>query len=550
MSQKLKLPFLLLLLIVGLAAFADDEADREALRVELEHLVETGFLSTGDVDIASANLMVEIYERRNFAPTWNDEDQITQLIAAIKNTEADGLDPSDYHLKEIEAVMQELKSGQLSSAAEWATQDLMLTDSLARLGYHQLFGKVNPYTLDPNWNFRRELNDMDPATAIQDAIDSPSLAAYLKTVFPRGWVYQQYKAGLARYRQIESEGGWPQLPDGPTIRPGTSDARLPLLAKRLEITGDLAIDPERPPESYTSYGEVLQEGVRRFQDRHGLDVDAIIGRGTLSALNVPVEKRITQLEINLERARWVFDDIEDDFVLVNIAGFRAYVIRDREIVWKTKVQVGKTYHQSPVFRDEMKYVVLNPTWTVPYSIASREMLPKIQQDPDYFAKRDFDVKDRSGKIIDPKSVDWSTLNRRNFAYTLVQRPGPANALGRVKFMFPNAHAVYLHDTPSKYLFGQADRAFSHGCIRVENPFDFAEVLLGSEGWTQERFTEVLDSHETKTVFLPKPLPVLLLYWTAHVDPNGIVHFYNDVYGRDDAVAEALAQPFRLELPGT
>lgn len=550
MSQKLRLPFLLLLIIVGLAAFADDEADREALRVELEHLVETGFLSTGHVDIPSANLLVEIYERRNFAPTWNDEDQVAELIAAIKNTEADGLDPSDYHLEEIEAVMRELQSGRLSSAAEWATQDLMLTDSLARLGYHQLFGKVNPYTLDPNWNFRRELNDMDPATVIQEAIDSPSLAAYLKTVFPRGWVYQQYKAGLAHYRQIEFEGGWPQLPDGPTIRPGTSDARLPLLAKRLEITGDLALDPEQPSESYTSYGEILQEGVRRFQDRHGLDVDAIIGRGTLSALNVPVEQRVIQLETNLERARWVLDDIEDDFVLVNIAGFRAYVIRDREIVWETKVQVGRTYHQSPVFRDEMKYVVLNPTWTVPYSIASREMLPQIQQDPDYFAKRDFDVKDRSGKIIDPTSVDWSSLNRRNFAYTLVQRPGPANALGRVKFMFPNAHAVYLHDTPSKYLFGKADRAFSHGCIRVENPFEFAEVLLGSEGWTQERFTEVLDSRETKTVFLPRPLPVLLLYWTAHVDPDGIVYFYNDVYGRDKAVASALKQPFRLELPGT
>lgn len=546
MSRILRLPLFLLLIIAAPFSIADDEANREALRIEIEHLVETGFLSTGEAEIASVDLLVEIYERRNFLPTWNDDDQIGELIMAINATEADGLDPADYHLTEIEIAIKEQQEGHPASPAQLAVRDLILTDGLARLGYHQLFGKVNPYTLDPHWNFRRELNNTDPATAIQEAIDSPSLLAYLNTIFPRAWYYQQYKVGLAAYREIAAEGGWPQIPDGRTIRPGATDARLPLLAQRLAITGD--IDPVESPESIAVYDEFLQEGVKHFQNRHGLDVDAIVGRGTLGALNVPVEKRVEQLEINIERARWVLDDIEDDFVLVNIAGFRAYVIRDRKIIWETKVQVGRTYHQSPVFRDEMKYIVINPTWTVPYSIATKEMLPNLKLDANYYADREFDLKDRRGKVIDPASVDWSQVSRRNFSYTLVQRPGPSNALGRVKFMFPNAHAVYLHDTPSKYLFARADRAFSHGCIRVENPFELAEVLLGSAGWDQERFNEVLDSRETKSVFLPEPLPVLLLYWTAHVDPNGIVYFYDDVYERDEAVAAALNSRFQLDLP--
>jgi murein L,D-transpeptidase YcbB/YkuD len=319
-----------------------------------------------------------------------------------------------------------------------------------------------------------------------------------------------------------------------------------VLARRLVASGDLPEDGLATIDDV--YDESLEAGVRRFQLRHGLDVDGIIGPTTLRALNVSVEDRVQQLRINLERARWVFDDISDDFILVNIAGFSAYVIRDGEVAWQTKVQVGKPFHKTPVFRDEMKYVVFNPTWTVPYSIATRDILPNIQADPDYVARRNFDIKDRNGDLVDPKSIDWSKLSRGNFPFTLVQRPGPDNALGRVKFMFPNEHAVYLHDTPSKYLFGRAERAFSAGCIRVEKPFDFAEVLMGRDGWTQERFQEVLDSGEIKTVFLSKPIPVLLLYWTAEVHTDGSVYFYQDIYDRDQSVADGLDAGFVLDPP--
>ena len=545
MSPKLK--YLIMFMLAGLspASFADAEDERDALRIEVENLLQYGRLSIGDIDIASGELLALVYERRDYAPAWTDIDQIAELISAIKATARDGLDPSDYHLDNVLFVHSAISAGRLNEPAEIADADLVLTDSLIRLGYHQRFGKVNPYSLDPHWNFRRELSGKDPATAIQEAIDSDSLLEYLHSMFPRGWVYTQLRDGLARYREIAASGGWPQIPEGPTLRPGATDPRLATLMQRLAITGDMEMLQTFAPVS--EYDEVLQAGVRHFQERHGLDADAIVGKATINALNVSAEQRIRQLEISLERARWVLDDISDDFILVNIAGFRAYLMRDREIAWQTKVQVGKTYHQSPVFRDEMKYVVFNPTWTVPYSIASKEMLPKIKSDPEYFQKRDFDVKDRGGNVIDPETVDWSSVSRRNFGYTLVQRPGPNNALGRVKFMFPNKHAVYLHDTPSKYLFGRAERAFSHGCIRVENPYEFAELLLGP-GWDQDKIAATLDSKETKTVLLPKPLPVLLMYWTAVVNQDGEVNFYNDIYQRDQNVAEALDEPFRIELP--
>ncbi|MFZ9053448.1 MAG: L,D-transpeptidase family protein [Woeseiaceae bacterium] len=534
-----------LLLSAGVIV-AQDSIVQETVRLEIELLSSSGHPDFRGIDVASGNLLVEIYENRRFRPAWTDLDQVDELLTAIEATAADGLDPADYHLEQVRTGYRQLLAGDVTTAIARAELDVLFTDSLIRLVYHQRFGKLNPYTLDPQWNFRRDLDGVSAAAAIQSIIDADSLLDRLQTLFPRGRFYEQLRQSLARYREIEANGGWPEFPEGPTLKPGMVDNRVPVLARRLAVTGDL--DTDAVAAADTTYAEIIEAGVRRFQKRHGIDVDGVIGPTTARVLNVPASRRVRQLEINLERARWVFDDITDDFIIVNIAGFTAYVVRDREVVWQTRVQVGSTYHKSPVFRDEMKYLVFNPTWTVPYSIATKEILPQIQSEPDYFAKRDFDVKDRNGKLVDPESIEWSELSRRNFPYTLVQRPGPNNALGRVKFMFPNEHAVYLHDTPSKSLFGRAERAFSHGCIRVENPFKFAEILLGADGWTQDRFQEVLDSGEIKTVFLSKPMPVMLLYWTAQVDPGGDVHFYQDVYDRDQRIEDGLNSEFVMDLP--
>jgi murein L,D-transpeptidase YcbB/YkuD len=537
---------LLCLMCAALPASAQDEVVSEAIATEIEQLATSGQLRARGVEVASGELLVDVYERNQFNLAWTRLEQVDELLEAIKAAEADGLNPADYHLTPVQAGYQLLRSGDTVAADDRAELDLLFTDSLIRLGYHERFGKVNPYTLDPEWNFRREATDIDAAEEVLTAINSTSLLASLRAQFPRGPFYQRLREGLARYQKIMANGGWPEFPDGPTLKPGAQDERVAVLAQRLAITGDLPADSFTPGDDV--YGASLEAGVRQFQMRHGLDADGIVGRSTARALNVSVEDRVKQLKINLERTRWVFDDISDNFILVNIAGFVAYVVRDGEVAWQTRVQVGKPFRKTPVFRDEMKYVVFNPTWTVPYSIATKDILPNVQVDPDYLAKRNFDIRNRNGDLVDPQSIDWSKLSRGNFPYTLVQRPGPDNALGRVKFMFPNEHAVYLHDTPSKHLFGRAERAFSAGCIRVENPFDFAEILLGRDGWTQERFKQVLDSGETRTEFLSEPLPVLLLYWTAEVDEDGTVHFYQDIYDRDQPVADALNARFTLDRP--
>ena len=535
-----------LLFIQSSLTWAQQPGVSEAIRVEVEQLRESGILSIGGVDIAAGNLLADVYERRNFAPNWTDRDKIGELVTAIRNTSLDGLDPADYHLEEAEYVYAELGAGNLQSANEQAALDVMLTDSLFRLGYHLRYGKVNPDGLDPLWNFSRELDDQPPAVLMQRAMDAPSLLKFLDDTFPRGPIYRQLRDLLAEYRELAEAGGWSLVPEGATLKPGASDARVPVIAERLAATGD--IPSAQGFANSTLYDPRLEAGVRKFQTRHGLESDGVIGPGTLRAMNVSIADRIAQLRVNLERARWVFDDLAEDFVIVNIAGFKAYVVRGGELVWQTGVQVGKTYHQTPVFRGEMKYVVFNPTWTVPYSIATKEMLPRIKNDPGYFETRDFDIKNRSGQLVSPASIDWSQLSRGNFPYTFVQRPGPRNALGRVKFIFPNEHSVYLHDTPSKSLFGRAERAFSHGCVRVQNPFDLAEVLLGSAGWDRGKIQSTLDGLETKTVYLPEPLPVLLLYWTAEAGSDGDAHFYTDVYERDARVAKALDEPFKAELP--
>jgi murein L,D-transpeptidase YcbB/YkuD len=537
----MSLPVALVLLANPLSLVADEQDDREALQAEIEFMYETGVLGGRGIGIAAGELIAEVYANRSFAPAWTDPEQVAELIVAIEATAAEGLDPADYYVDDVRVVYEELQAGFSDSYAR-ATADILLTEVLIRMGYHQLFGKVNPSTLNADWNFRRDLDGRDPAVMVQDILDSRSPAEGVMNLVPRGWLYRGLMNALAEYRRIEASGGWPSVPEGPTLMPGDADPRLSILSERLAITGDLAA-----AGTFTTYDATLEAGVRSFQRRYSLAVDGVIGPATIAALNVPAEVRVEQLELSLERARWVMNGLEDDFVVVNVAGFEAYLVRKGEIAWQTRVQVGRAYRQSPIFRDEIKYLVFNPTWTVPFNIATNDLLPQIQADVGYLAARNFSVRNRDGDIIDPATIDWASLSRRNFSYTLVQEPGPENALGRVKFMFPNEHDVYLHDTPNRALFDSPERAFSSGCIRVENPFELAVELLG-RGWDRERIDAIIASGETTTVRMSEPLPILLLYWTAEVTPDGVVKFFSDIYGRDPDLARALKEPFSIDPP--
>ncbi len=525
-------------------ALAEDGEAGDALLLKLEILGGSEVARIDGVEIAAASLLGDVYSELDFKPAWSDIERVEQWLRVIQQASDDGFDVNDFHHDVIREIRAELLSRKLMTPERRAEIDLIITDSLIRLAYSEVFGKVNPYELDPRWNYRRESRADSAVQAITNVLRAESPGDELQQYIERprfyGWLRDQYVA----YRDIVANGGWPEVPAGSTIRPGDADPRIPVIAERLAASGDI----DDPDFSANSLDETLEAGVRRFQQRHGLAADGVIGPGTIAAMNVPASERLETIRVNLERLRWLADDAEDDMVVVNIAGFEAYLLEGGETVWGTRVQVGRTYRQTPIFRDEITYLSINPTWTAPRSLATRDVLPQIQANPAYVTERGFEVRDRNGDNVDPGTIDWDSLSSNNFPYTLVQRPGPYNAMGQVKFMFPNEYSVYLHDTPSRYLFEREARAFSAGCIRTERPFELAELLLGPQGWDSARIQDVLDSGKLTNVVLATPMPVLLTYLTARVTDNGTLLFFPDVYERDAAIAAGLAAPFSFEPP--
>jgi murein L,D-transpeptidase YcbB/YkuD len=461
-------------------------------------------------------------------------------MRAIDDIETDGLKPDDYHRKQLRHLSEEIKAQSPPEPQLLAYRDLLLTDALVLLGYHLNYGKVDPVKLDPNWNMTARMNRGDPATLIQEAIDSGSFYEFISDLKPRDEFYNQLKAILAQYQRIKNEGGWQPIPDGPTLKKGMENDRVKLVRKRLLATDDLA--GTASIES-TIFDDELEQAVRHFQQRYGLEPDGVAGKNTLEAMNVPVEMRIDQIRVNLERIRWVLHEDLDTFVFVNIPGFKVYYVRNEKLEWTRRAQVGKLYRQTPVFKADMTYLEFNPTWTVPPTILAKDILPAVRKDPGYLKKRNIRVIDNKGKVVNSKSINWSKYTGKNFPYQLRQDPGPSNALGLVKFMFPNKHLVYLHDTPSKNLFEREARAFSSGCVRIENPFEFAQLLLGKE-WDSKRIEKIIKSKKTTKVKLAKPIPVILFYLTALPEFDGRFQFPNDVYSRDEAVLEDLNSAYK------
>jgi murein L,D-transpeptidase YcbB/YkuD len=526
----------------ALAAFTGAHAQPvdELLRSRVEQLRDGGELEAAGVPIAAKTLIPKLYEAREFMPAWHSVAQIDSLLEVVEGSFLEGLNPADYHVEQVRAARRAFEHVDTLPAGERADFDLMLTDSVIRLGYHLRFGKVDPVALDSDWNFSRKLVDQDPVETIQAAIDAPSMREFAERVIPRNSLYLRLKQALADYRAIAAKGGWGAIAPGPALKAGMNDPRVPALRARLAATGDFAASVPPAGVEAPTFDAPLAAALERFQARHGLAADGVLGPATVSALNVPVEARIAQIRANLERGRWVLGDLKSDFIVVNIAGFELYEMRGGEIVERMRVQVGQPYRKTPVFKAKLTYLVFNPTWTVPPTVFIHDILPELKRNPDYLATRNIDLFDDDGALVDPHTVDWRS--RRSFPYRLVQRPGPTNALGRVKFMYPNEHFVYLHDTPSRNLFERDNRAFSSGCIRVEHPLDLAATLLGPK-WDRARVEAAISSGRTETVFLDKPITLMLLYWTTEVDANGRVSFWPDVYSRDAAVIRELDAPF-------
>ncbi len=529
---------LLVLLLCITPAAASEDPGQLFVQQRLEQLHFGEERKIGGETIYAAGLLLDLYRKNRFQPLWTDRRNLTQLLTAIAGSAEEGLIPDDYHLQAISRYGHELETA--PSRAKLLEYDLLLSDALMLLAQHKRHGKVNPREVEERLN----LDSPAPRPSLMDtfltALRTATVRKALDELEPAHPAYASLKRALSRYRKIAGSGGWQPVPPGPSLKPGMRHERVQALRARLAVTGDLTWESAHP----LFYDEVLAGAVRAFQTRHHLEADGIAGKATLAAMNIPVADRISQIRVNLERARWVMHDMPAANIVIDIAGFNLQYYHQGRLVWKTRVMVGEPFNQTPVFRSAITYLVLNPTWTIPPDILKNETVPRILTEKDYLAKQRLRVLTASGEEVDPTTVPWGQYLGKRPPYTLRQDAGPDNALGLIKFIFPNPYHVYLHDTPSKSLFDKARRAFSHGCIRVQHPLDLGKMLIANDPGnptTAARFDQVLASGKTSTIFLKEPLPIFLMYLTANAE-NGQVQFMPDLYQRDRGILDALNGP--------
>ena len=510
------------------------------LQTRVEALAESGSFEFHGAAIAYPNIIYTFYSQRGFRPAWADARMASELRRALKDSEADGLDPRDYHLPLLDELADAAAADPGNSSA-LAAYEILHTDALLRIADHLMFGKVDAASFDAHWNFTGSPKGIDVPQRMELALASGDIHGEIEKLKPTHRMYLALKQELARYRLADASINSITVAQGKAIEPDTHDERVIALRARLSNSGDL---DTTEVSSSDLYDPTLRIAVQRFQERMGLLADGKIGKRTIEELNVPLEERIRQLRVNLDRGRVLLHELPHDFVIVNIAAYWVYLVRGQETVWSARAQVGKTYRQTPMFRSAIDYLVLNPTWTVPPGIIKNDILPDARRDPASITRRGLNVLDAQGNVVDPASVDWSKFKSGHIPYTLRQDPGPKNALGRVKIMFPNSYNVYLHDTPSQSKFEESDRAYSSGCVRIERPLELAELLLADPAtWNAETIQHAIDAGRTQNVTLPNKVPVLLAYWTAWVDPQGRVNFRRDVYGQDAQWAAALEKGY-------
>lgn len=546
MRRLVLLSILLLTLLAGASygAAAPAPLDRtsEALRENVDLLRARGRIAVAGEEIVSHVALPLVYDDARFQPLWRDRTRVDALLAALRGLADDGLNPDDYHVRTLAALQPRIAAG--ASPFEAAEFDLLATDAFVVALYHLYLGKVDPTSVEATWNFDpRAVKDAEALEFLREAIDAGRIAGAFDDVRPKHYLYDAGRRALAEYRAIEARGGWQPVPAGPKLEPGAIDVRVPALRRRLAATGDYA----GPPSDGATYDGALVAAVKAFQSRHLMTADGVVGVGTLREMNVPASGRIDQLRVNLERARWVLHEIHGpDLVVVDVAGFNARFLRDGKTIFSSKVIVGKPFRQTPIFRANIEYVVLNPTWTVPPTILDQDVLPGMRRGENVLARKGLSVYDRENRRVDPASIDWKRYNGRNFPYFLRQDAGDDNALGRAKVMFPNPHLVYLHDTPSRELFDRDERTFSSGCIRVQKILELVTLLLHDpQRWSAAELAKIVATGQTRTVTLPQKVPVLLIYWTADRDDAGRVVFKRDPYGRDAPLKRALDAPFRF-----
>ena len=529
--------------------------------------------------IKAYKTLPSLYQERNYAPLWIGTDgpstQAFEMIEIIRHSSNEALDPNYYNISEIESTLirieQDRNSGNSYEAQDLAELELLLSNSFLTYAHDLHYGRVRAEQINLELSTRER--PVNLSNLLVTAIETNQVQGTLDGLLPKYPMYAKLRISLKEYREIAANGGWQPVPYGDKFKKGARGQRVLALSKRLKVTGEL----DSSIAESDLFDETLDQAVRKYQQRNGLYVDGVVGKATIEALNVPVEERVSQIELTMERWRLLPQYLGDRYVLVNIANFHLYGIENNYDSINMRIVVGKPRWNTPMFSEEMTHLIVNPYWNIPPSIFRDDIAPKIKQDPEYLAKRSIDalglkapekivveetevveVEDNleSTEVTDENNTEGKKLSQveiqnkqaqKEYAskvlsgkYRLRQNPGPGNPLGRIKFLFPNKHSVYLHDTPNRGFFKRAQRNFSHGCIRVEKPLELAEFVLSSNpNWTQSTVQSTINRGRTKTVHLDQTIPVYILYFTAWVDNEGYVNFHKDVYGLDKTLHNAL-----------
>jgi L,D-transpeptidase YcbB len=522
----------LLILGMGIGMGIPAEAGEDRIRDIIENLV-------AETKDSFQQELEEIYLPRQYEPIWvsfnglNEKGQA--LVDVLDQADQQGLNPEDYDQSELQWLNRTVQlfseDEEVFRANVLARFEVILSQNFLQFLDHATGGRISPEQVNGQWYLE---DQRPPLTQILSNALEEGVTATVTSLAGAHDGFAPLLVALEQYRQIEADGGWPAIADGPLLAQGANSPRVEALRRRLAATGDL-----EAREDGSLFDQKVVEAVKRFQTRHGLPVDGLVGPETLKSLNVPVESRLQQLLVNLERRRWMPRTFGSEYIFVNIPDFGLTAYRNNEPHLRMPVIVGKPMNQTPIFSDTLEYIVFNPYWYVPRSIAKEEILPEVQEDPDYLEKKNYELIDEDEQLLNKDVKDiFSVENIENFTVRIRQKPGPANALGLVKFMFPNDHAIYLHDTPADQLFEASERDFSHGCIRVERPTELAEFLLNGK-WTREDILRALERSERQKIHLPQAIPVAIVYLTAWMDEEGTLQFREDPYGHDEQLWSAL-----------
>lgn len=488
---------------------------------------------------------LDFYISRDYRPAWVDAEGLTtealEFLQAVMESPSQGLSTEDYKLQYLYHLKKKLENED-SGLNDYQKIEKELTGAYLKLANHILRGRIDPQQIDTLWISNRREKDL--AQHLQEAITEGEIRESLEALEPQYKGYKGLKEALQHYEAIVADTQeWEKLSEDLELKPGDSSEWVPQLAEMLHALGDKEGAPKADAQLFD---EELASALAVFQQRHGLEPDSVLASNTIKELNISPKNRLSQIKLNLERYRWMPERPEGTFVMVNLPEYMLYMYEGEDSTFSMRVIVGKAFESTtPVFNDTIEYITFSPTWTVPERIAVEEMLPALLEDPDYLRDRNFKLYEgwtEGAEELDARDIKWKKVDKKDeFTYRIVQQPGENNSLGKVKFMFPNPLDIYLHDTPADYLFGQNERDFSHGCIRVEKPAEFARLLLHDKGWDEQKIDEYMHKEEPTDVSLPEKIPIMLEYRTAWMGLEGKVQFREDIYGHDRTQSARLEQ---------